>query len=137
MEQIIASTPHDLLIHCGDYGLDLKGNTVYHVKGNCDPWSSAPSEALVEVEGHVLLIVHGHRHHVKTGLLSLAYYAGERGADIVLFGHTHRAVIAEEGKLILINPGSISLPPPAIAPSFVELTLDQGLVQPVIRYVED
>jgi hypothetical protein len=33
-----------------------------------------------------------------------------RGADIVMFGHTHRPVIEVEENLTLINPGSISYP---------------------------
>ena len=37
--------------------------------------------------------------------------AKARGADIVLFGHTHRPVIdtSEEG-IIAVNPGSLSYP---------------------------
>lgn len=135
MDEIIQSTDHDYLIHCGDYGLDLKGSNVYHVKGNCDPWAPAPQEVQIEVEGHSILVVHGHKHQVKSGLLNLAYYAMQKQADIVIFGHTHHPLIAWEGELLLLNPGSISLPPPGVKPSYIELTLDSDTVTPIIHYL--
>jgi hypothetical protein len=39
------------------------------------------------------------------------YYRGrELNADIVLFGHTHQQLVEKEDDMILMNPGSISLP---------------------------
>lgn len=40
----------------------------------------------------------------------LYYRAKELGADIALFGHTHQQMIEEYNEVILMNPGSISLP---------------------------
>ena len=54
-----------------------------------------------------MLIAHGHTMHVKYGLLSAQYRAQEMGADILLFGHTHVPLVENDGKLILLNPGSI------------------------------
>ena len=36
--------------------------------------------------------------------------AKENGADIVMFGHSHKPVIEKSGDVTVINPGSISRP---------------------------
>ena len=95
---------------------------IWAVRGNCD-WSSSDyadkTERLLYLEGHTLLLTHGHEWGVKGGLGALTLHAAEVGADIVLFGHTHtptlQTVAAGEriGKttlsrpMHLFNPGSI------------------------------
>ena len=41
---------------------------------------------------------------------NIYYRAKELEVDIALFGHTHESLILEEDGVILMNPGSISLP---------------------------
>ena len=53
------------------------------------------------------MLVHGHRQGVKEDLERLYFTALEAGADLVLFGHTHRALHEQEGKVEFLNPGSI------------------------------
>ena len=36
--------------------------------------------------------------------------ARERGADIVMYGHTHKPALTREDDLITLNPGSVSYP---------------------------
>ena len=77
--------------------LDALGESapVYAVRGNCD-WDSEaknyPAEMLLELEGHTLLLAHGHLYGVKGGVGALLSHAAVMGADIVLFGHTHTAI---------------------------------------------
>lgn len=106
----------DILIHLGDNIDDVKELTegykgeVYVVKGNCDYTNSYPSEQIINVEGKKIFFTHGHNYGVKMSLNNIFYKGKEVGADIVLFGHTHIALIEEEDGIILMNPGSISLP---------------------------
>ena len=51
---------------------------------------------------------HGHKYNVKSSLLPITYKGKEVGADIVLFGHTHRAYLDEIDGMTIMNPGSVS-----------------------------
>lgn len=98
-----------------------KQSFLYRVAGNCDWFSSAyvPSEGLTALGGHIVLFTHGHTFFVKEGTSTLLAHAASRGADIVLFGHTHKpleetipagtrvgeSVLARP--MHLFNPGSI------------------------------
>ena len=44
---------------------------------------------------------------VKTDPLRVVYAARERGADILLYGHTHRPLTDYEDGLHILNPGSL------------------------------
>jgi predicted phosphodiesterase len=63
------------------------------VKGNCDLCVSAvypyPEELLICISEYTVIMVHGHLNGVKSGLEKLLVYADKRGANVVLFGHTH------------------------------------------------
>ena len=102
--------------------LFLVDTPLWAVRGNCD-WMSSDladkTERLLYLEGHTVLMTHGHEFGVKGGLGALIAHAAEVGADIVLFGHTHVptlqtvAVGERIGKttlsrpMYLFNPGSI------------------------------
>lgn len=108
------SEPVDAIIHLGDgcADADLLRETldipVINVAGNCDPGSDIPRERVWECEGKRLLLTHGDAYQVKSGLSRLRLRAGEIGADAVLFGHTHHAVLENYSGLLLINPGSLA-----------------------------
>ena len=94
----------------------------YSVRGNCD-WGvlgdGYPNDRTVSLAGHTLFLTHGHCHHVKETLSELLFTASRRGADLILFGHTHtpmsvtvRAGESYAGVTVprdtyLFNPGSI------------------------------
>ena len=82
---------------------------VYMVCGNCDFFAGGtPDTQLLELEGRRVLITHGHRQNVKSGLLGLKSQALRSHADIVLFGHTHQSLLTEQDGLLLANPGAAS-----------------------------
>ena len=79
----------------------------------------------ISLEGHRLLLVHGHRYSVKRDLLPLAMEARQAGADIALYGHTHAAAQIKRNGIFFFNPGSLRYPWNGI-PSYgiLELTTD-------------
>lgn len=106
----------DVLIHLGDNSedieeltMDFKGE-VYGVRGNCDYINKYPNEQLLILGGKRIFITHGHIYGVKNGMMNILYKGEELGADIILFGHTHIALIEEYKGIIIMNPGSVSLP---------------------------
>jgi len=106
----------DVLIHLGDDSedieeltMDFKGE-VYGVRGNCDYINKYPNEQLLVLGGKRIFITHGHIYGVKNGMMNILYKAEELGADIILFGHTHIALIEEYKGIMIMNPGSVSLP---------------------------
>lgn len=81
---------------------------VIMVPGNCDGWTGMQERLLLERKGVRILLGHGHRWHVKSGLGAALAEARMCGADILLYGHTHRAVCCtEEDGLRRINPGTV------------------------------
>lgn len=100
-----------------------EGIPLYAVAGNCDlgvdVTKRSTYEKLLEFDGVKLLIVHGHKFMVKSTGEIINNYARSVGADVVLYGHTHRRADNfdpgdGEGSgckpLRSFNPGSISLP---------------------------
>ena len=101
---------------------------LYAVRGNCDYGASEEDELLVKIGRHRALILHGHTAGAKSGEDGLIARARARGADIVLYGHTHlrseRYLPPEEGgPLWIFNPGSLGFPYES-PPSFGTLTVD-------------
>ena len=112
IEQIMQSYPVDYYIHCGDihYNFQLPpANNFFIVLGNND-FYQGKHELLVTIDSLVFYIVHGNRHDVNYTLDYLTQTAREKHADVVCFGHTHIPYFDQDGKLTLINPGSLSLP---------------------------
>ncbi len=88
------------------------------VRGNCDFSSLFKNSQIKKTEeidllGKKIILTHGDLYDVKYGSDKLCYLAEERGADIVLFGHTHipcERYIPADKPYYLFNPGSISSP---------------------------
>lgn len=77
------------------------------VKGNCDLFSKASSMDILTLDGYKVLITHGDGFDVKSSKLGLRRAAIGMGADIVLYGHTHRQYYEYLEGLYLFNPGSV------------------------------
>ncbi|MDE7312380.1 MAG: metallophosphoesterase [Eubacterium sp.] len=108
--------PYGQVIHLGDIEGDedyleaAAGCPVAAVRGNNDYFSDLPQEQIIEVAGKRIFLTHGHYYYVAAGVEHLIKEAQGRGADLVMFGHTHRPLIRQEGNLYVINPGSLSYP---------------------------
>lgn len=82
---------------------------VYRVRGNCDIGYPDPLEGLAPFGGVLFFYTHGHLYDVKSGYERIRDYAAARGADVVLFGHTHNKALRRglPGAPALFNPGSV------------------------------
>lgn len=109
----ISENSYDTLIHLGDVRRDAEwleqrlGRAVVGVAGNCDFFSHDAREEEIFVEKTKILLVHGDRFGVKTGLDRLSYYAEERGCQLAFFGHTHSPFSGYVGKTLMVNPGTL------------------------------
>ena len=107
---------NDYLFHLGDGATDIRKewteypDKAYFCGGNCDYLSALPAEGEVEIERVKVFYCHGHRYGVKSGLGALAAEAKKRGCALALYGHTHRAMIAQIDGVTLVNPGSARYP---------------------------
>lgn len=101
------------IVHLGDCASDAfemirrTGKGIITVNGNCDFLAREPVSRSFEIEGKRVYLTHGHKEHVKTGLMRLFYRAEEEKADLVLYGHTHIQRIDEIENIIFLNPGAL------------------------------
>lgn len=106
----------DIIFHLGDnlkdaeYLKDKFNGEVYMVKGNCDYEVYGEKDLVVEVEGYKFFLTHGDKYRVNYDLNNLYYRGIELNANIILFGHTHRKTLIKNDDIVILNPGSISLP---------------------------
>lgn len=106
----------DMVIHCGDVEgseyliAEAAGCKSVIVQGNNDFFSDLPSETIVQLGNYKALVTHGHRYYVSMGYEHLVREAKKRHLDVVIYGHTHRPVIAREDGILVINPGSLTYP---------------------------
>jgi hypothetical protein len=100
----------DLIVHAGDIGAGgLLGELrkiakVIAVRGNTDTGSWAlPLRATecVQFAGKTIYVIHAFE-NINTE----SHPAGDGRIDIVVFGHTHRPFIKQEGDTLYFNPGS-------------------------------
>jgi putative phosphoesterase len=80
------------------------------LRGNCDFLSRGAEQRELLLSDLRLFLCHGHHYEVKRDLRMLSRVARGAGADIALFGHTHKACLRHEEGLVLFNPGSVGDP---------------------------
>lgn len=106
----------DMVIHCGDaegseYALTEAADCpVQIVLGNNDFFSDLPRELELNIGCYKVWVTHGHNYYVSMGNETIKKEAVSRGANIVLYGHTHRPTIDHGSEVIAVNPGSLSYP---------------------------
>lgn len=137
LEKVIGNIYADLYIHLGDGERELDkicirypDKQIYHVKGNCDFASLSSDELLISPDDkNVIFAVHGHLYNVKYSLENLKAAARRKGANIVLYGHSHERHNEYDNGLYILNPGSVSCPRDGNKPSFgvIEL-LPDGII---------
>lgn len=106
----------DLFIHLGDVeeGEDYIGSLVecekHIVRGNNDFFSGLEREEEFMIGQYKAFITHGHNYYVSLDPERIKEEGRARGADIVMFGHTHRPYLEIEDDITVLNPGSVSYP---------------------------
>ena len=63
-------------------------------------------EMIIEVDPNVIYISHGHRFTEE----EMVQRAKDNGANIVIYGHTHKKVLKNIDQVMVVNPGSLSMP---------------------------
>ncbi len=104
----------DMILHAGDTSGDAADLSyifpdipIRYVSGNCEI-SRADTNLEIVAENKKIFLTHGHLFNVKNELActSLIKHSKAIGADIAVFGHTHKPLCQNLGDLILLNPGS-------------------------------
>ena len=109
--------PIDMLIHAGDVEGNLekilgtkREYKIYAVAGNMD-WGDGLESALTfDMGGHKVFLTHGHHYGVSWTVANLRDAAEDCGAEVAIFGHTHRPFLEEQNDILLLNPGSVAKP---------------------------
>lgn len=144
LKRIISQYPSiGSVIHLGDYFRDAvrlqnlyPDKEYYMVPGNCDfSVFGIPAEITLEVEGLRVLITHGNRYGVKSGLGRLISRSLHEKTDVVLFGHTHTPLVLKTEGLLLVNPGSASYPRGGRNPTYALLEIGNGRAEARIMEV--
>ena len=133
MTYVLESESPDMVIHLGDSMNDAQTLSRLFpeiafetVCGNCD-FENMDSEKTIIIDNFKFFMTHGHRYHVKSGISKLIQKGSDEKADIVLFGHTHKAYIEKENGAWIINPGSISrIYKMDKHPSYARITIENG-----------
>jgi len=120
----------ELILHAGDVGgdeildeLELIA-PVHAVYGNTDaPGQPRLADAIdLSIGGVSVHVSHGHEIGSPVAAKLLERYA----ADVVVFGHTHRPLIARAGDRLVLNPGAAGPRRFDIMPSVARLTIRDG-----------
>ncbi len=127
----VERTHPQMILHLGDGWRDAGELSrrypelpLERVPGNCDyACSGERAERLLELAGARVLMCHGHTLGVKTDLGMALRAAIERGADAILFGHTHKPFVDIRHGVVMLNPGSIRGP---LRPTYGTLTVEDG-----------
>ena len=99
----------DMILHAGDVGSRdvLDGleriAPVTAVRGNVDIGLDLPELARLELAGVHVVVVHGDRLASRT---PEKVAEAHPGADLVVFGHSHRPLVCRVGDVLVVNPGT-------------------------------
>lgn len=120
----------ELILHAGDVGPDeilarLEAIApVQAVYGNTD----APGRRLLResidmtVDGIRIHVSHGH----EVGAPNPERLAAKYDADVIVYGHTHRQLVARVGERLVVNPGAAGARRFNLEPSAAVLTIVDG-----------
>jgi putative phosphoesterase len=123
----------EMILHAGDVGgrsvLDALNGIAptAAVYGNVDdPHDPALArERVVALGGLTIHVSHGHELGSPTAEKVAARYKG----DVLVFGHTHRAVVARVGSILVVNPGAAGPRRFDLGPAVARLTIANGIAE--------
>jgi uncharacterized protein len=130
----------DLILHAGDVGpphilTELEAIAPVHaVFGNTDGFDLLPrvqEVVTLELEGHRIVMLHGHQLGSPT---PERLQASNAGADVIVYGHTHRQQVDTVAGCLVVNPGAAGPARFDLRPSVAILTLEQG-ADPHVEHV--
>jgi len=128
-----------LILHLGDHDRDCETVEAEHpsipvrkVRGNCDRSSTGPDTEEFTLSGKRFFMAHGHLYRVKLGFTYILNAAACRGADLLVFGHTHTPYYSVTDSLTVVNPGSIGMG----GKTYAVLEIKNGAVSCVVKTVK-
>ncbi|RJP29258.1 MAG: metallophosphoesterase [Actinobacteria bacterium] len=132
----------DLILHAGDLiemsvmeELSALAPT-RAVVGNMDlpeVRSLLPEKVVVEVEGKLIGLIHGWGPPMGIERRVLSRFSG---VDVVVFGHTHKALVEERKGTMLVNPGTPNDRRFSDRLSYAVLTIEKGVMTPEIIWLD-
>ena len=143
MRQAVQQESPDAALHLGDHiddalklNLEFPDLVIYMVRGNCDYQSRGKDDLFFTLNGVNVFMTHGHNYGVKRGLDSLTERARQLGADIVLYGHTHRAMVRCDDGLRIMCPGQMERQDNFHTVSYGVVTIENGSVECELKRLE-
>lgn len=133
----------DYIIHLGDYYKDAEaldkefGIPTVYVYGNCDFGDKEKYEKIIEVAGKKILLTHGHKYYVKFEKSIIIEKAREYGVDAVFYGHTHVPLVYKAGDMLVLNPGSPSMPREGSSRTVSIVNIEDGIIVPQLINIDD
>ncbi len=133
----------EMVLHLGDYCKDASQlSQLYpdirfeYVYGNSDIGvGTVSADKTIEIEGVTVFMTHGHKYSVKWDYNRILAKAQAERASVVLFGHTHVAVIDNIDNRLVINPGSISESRSSKSESYIIMDVVEDKVNAEIYYM--
>lgn len=129
VEALAALAGVELILHAGDVGThsvlrELQAIApTQAVYGNVDdPLLGLPPALDLTLGGLRIHVSHGHELGSPTPASLLHHYK----ADVIVYGHTHTALVERHGRTLLINPGAAGPKRFNVKPSVGLLTLQDG-----------
>ena len=128
-----------VVLHCGDYISDARllqkfypEVEIYGVYGNCDVGFGGAYSEVVTLEGVRIYMSHGHKYGVKWGEYDeVAIDAIAHEAQVAVCGHSHEAYLNKQQEVIIMNPGSLTLPRDSRYPSYGILDIEDEKVKEI------
>ncbi len=133
----------EMVLHLGDYCKDASqlsqlypGIIFEYVYGNSDIGvGTVSADKTIEIEGVTVFMTHGHKYSVKWDYNRILAKAQAEKASVVLFGHTHVAVIDNIDNKLVINPGSLSESRSSKSESYIIMDVIDDKVNAEIIYI--
>jgi putative phosphoesterase len=130
-----------LILHAGDVGGDAVLDEleliapVFAVRGNTDPPSDSRLALQIDRDfgGVRVHVSHGHEVGAPTPARLLERY----GADVIVYGHTHKQLITHVDGRLVVNPGAAGARRFNIAPCVARLTIVDGKVDVELIQLEE
>ncbi len=149
LQEVIERTaPFDMLIHLGDaegsedriaaWCREQNADCEVHMLlGNNDFFSSLEREEEIMIGNYKAFLCHGHFYSVSVGYERLVDEARDRGAQIAMFGHTHKPCLDMRKGITVLNPGSLSFPrQDGRRPSYMLMEIDrEGEAHYTVNYL--
>ena len=109
---------------------------LYAVRGNTDFFCRLPDELLLEIGGARIFIAHGHTYDVKkVGPEEIAEAAFELGANLCLYGHTHKYEKKIKKGIKVINVPPLGTSRTKEGGSYLEVTITKQEIVTVVKKV--